>query len=392
MKYSRVYTKPQQSILLIGPRGTGKSTFIKEIAKPDLTIDLLKSSDLKLLQKDPSEIESMVAHLKPGQFVFIDEIQKIPDLLNETHRLIENKKLNFILSGSSARKLKKEGVNLLAGRARLRHMYPLTLKELNNHHDIQKVINFGTLPEAINCADLSSANDYLFSYVDTYLKEEIFQEGLTRNLNIFSKFIEVAGQYHGQILNYENISRQVEKSGDSIKAWFQILQDTLVGFFLEPYPLHLKPRESKHPKFYFFDPGIARAAEGIQNLKEFPEKVGFYLESIIINELKTYFEVHGLKHKIYYYNVPSFGDIDLIVEIKKKSISSPSQLITIEIKNSKKWETGFEKLSLFVKEEMKKQIIKQLAIYNGNHRLNKNGIDVFPIQVFIESLWQDEIF
>ncbi len=142
MKYSRVYTKPQQSILLIGPRGTGKSTFIKEIAKPDLTIDLLKSSDLKLLQKDPSEIESMVAHLKPGQFVFIDEIQKIPDLLNETHRLIENKKLNFILSGSSARKLKNEGVNLLAGRARLRHMYPLTLKELNEYSEYLKKATF----------------------------------------------------------------------------------------------------------------------------------------------------------------------------------------------------------------------------------------------------------
>ena len=281
--YTRVFLSTKRSLLLLGARGTGKSTFIRDTLKPKLTIDLLKTSDFRMLKQNPSELESMTGFLKKNDTVFIDEVQKIPELLNEVHRLIEDKKLTFYLSGSSARKLRKEGVNLLAGRATTRRFYPLSLKEISKQVPVSKLLTTGLLPMAVNSSSPEEVNDYLFSYVDTYLKEEIFQEGITRNVDLFSKFIELAGQYHAQIMNFENISREIGKSGDTIKTWFQILQDTLIGDYLEPYPLNFQSRETKHSKFYFFDHGIARAAEGVKNLPVPQEKLGFYLESIILN-------------------------------------------------------------------------------------------------------------
>ena len=299
MKFKRIYEKPKSSILLLGPRGTGKSTFIKTEAEPDLIIDLLKQETYRKLSLHPSLLEEMLSHLKPQQSVLIDEIQKIPALLDEVHRLIEDKNIIFYLTGSSARKLKKEGTNLLAGRALSKKIFCLSLKEIGSACSIQNLLFSGSLPKAVTEKNPDQINDFLFTYVETYLKEEVFQEGLTRNLNEFSKFIEVAGQYHGQIVNLANLSREIGKSGDTIKSWFQILQDTLIGQLIEPYPLKIADKETKHPRFYYFDCGVARAAQGVSNIEEIPEQRGFYLETIILNEIKTYLEVHRKKYKIF---------------------------------------------------------------------------------------------
>ncbi len=391
MRFSRLYQKPEKSILLLGPRGIGKSTFIRDEVKPALTIDLLKSVNARALSKNPSELEDMTAHLKPKQTVFIDEIQKIPELLDEVHRLIEEKNLTFILTGSSARRLKKNGVNLLGGRALQRRMFPLSMKELGSYKKVTELLTCGQLPTAVNLEDMPSVNDYLFSYVEAYLKEEVLQEGLVRNLTDFGKFIEMAGQYHGQILNFENIAREVGKSGDTIKSWFQILEDTLVGSYLEAYPLNIFPRESKHPKFYFFDNGVARASEGLRNLELMPEKRGFYLELVILNELKIYREITGADFRIFYYNVNSIGDIDFIIETKRKSLSSASQFMTLEIKHTKKWNSDFQKMSLNIRAKVPLRLQRMLAIYLGDTRLTKNEIDIFPLNSFIKALWDGEL-
>lgn len=391
-KFKRVYEKPKSSILLLGPRGIGKSTFIKDAAKPDLIIDLLKQETFRKLSLNPSLIEEMVAHLKSEQTVLIDEIQKIPALLDEVHRLIEDRHIIFLLTGSSARKLKKSGANLLAGRALSKKMYPLCLKEIDQDRSIQNLIFSGCLPKVVTLSDKDSINDFLFTYVETYLKEEVFQEGLVRNLNEFSKFVELAGQYHGQILNFENIARELGKSGDTIKSWFQILQDTLVGQLIEPYPLKIEVKETKHSKFYYFDCGVARAALGIQDLEDIPDQRGFYLETIILNELRTYFEVHRKKHKIFYYSISSGGDIDFIVETKKKTISSPAQFVGIEIKFTKKWNTDFEKTLHKVKLKCENKMVKSIGIYLGDQRLTKKNIEILPIYQFIDLLWKGEIF
>ncbi len=391
MKYKRVYRMPQTSILFLGPRGTGKSTFIKSEVKPDFVIDLLKNSTFRPLSLNPSLLEDWVAHLKSGQSILIDEIQKIPALLDEVHRLIEDRQLLFILTGSSARKLKKSSANLLAGRALSKKMYPLTLYEIGNQFSLEQLLNSGCLPRAVTEKDPEILLEYLFSYVETYLKEEIFQEGLTRNFNDFTKFIELAGRYHGQILNLENIAREVGKSGDTVKSWFQILKDTLVGYTIDPYPLNLMPKESKHPRFYFFDCGVARAAEGISSLFEIPERKGFYFETLILNELKTYFEVKKKHYKIFYYSVSSWGDLDFVIEVKKKTMSAPSQFIGIEVKYSKVWKPEFDKVLSKILTERKKQMIKSIGIYTGDKRLTRNSIEVFPLNLFIELLWSGKL-
>lgn len=387
-KYKRVYKLPQSSLLLFGPRGIGKSTFIKDIVKPDLTIDLLQAKMNRILSNNPSVLEELTGHLTSSQIVFIDEIQKIPELLDEVHRLIEEKKLIFIMTGSSARKLRKSGVNLLAGRALTKKMFPLTLFELAGEKNLNQLLWSGTLPKSVLEKNDEMADEYLSSYVQTYLKEEIFQEGLARNLSQFSHFIEIAGQYHGMILNFENISREVGVSGDTIKSWFQILEDTLVGILVQPYQLNIFKNETKHPRFYFFDSGIARAAEGITNLSDHSERRGFYFEGLLLNELRTYAEVNKQKWNIYFYNVPGLGDIDFIIETKRKSINKPAEFISIEVKLAKKWDAKFEKMTFAVKEKKSKNLKRAIAIYLGEHRLTKNGLEIFPLDQFINELWK----
>jgi predicted AAA+ superfamily ATPase len=300
---------------------------------------------------------------------------------------IEEKKLIFLLTGSSARKIRKSGVNLLAGRALSKKMFPLTLFEVGDEKKLDELIEFGTLPKSVTEKDSELCNEYLASYVQTYLKEEVFQEGLTRNLAQFSHFIELAGQYHGQILNFENIGREIGTSGDTIKAWFQILEDTLVGTLLPAYRLNIAKNETRHSRFYFFDPGVARASEGLIDIKESPERKGFYFEGLLLNELRAYAEVNQKKWNFYYYNTPSTGDVDFIIELRRKGISKPAEFITLEVKLSKKWDPKFEKMSLLLKEKHPKSVKRMLAIYLGDKRLTRNGIEIFPLSQFVKELW-----
>jgi uncharacterized protein len=378
-------------MMLLGPRGTGKSTFVKEVLKPYLTIDLLHNKTFRALQLNPSSLEELVGHVKPSQCVFIDEVQKIPELLDEVHRLIENLGLQFILTGSSARKLRKTGVNLLAGRAISRKMFPLTLKEIGKLRPIQTVLVNGALPRAVTDDDNEAVDEYLATYVETYLKEEIFQAGLTRNLSTFSKFIELAGQYHGMVLSYEAIARDLGVSGDTVRAWFQILIDTLLGSVLPAYPLHMERNETKHGRFYLFDAGVARAAEGLRDFTETPERKGFYFEGILLNELKAYCEVKRKNWRLFFYSAPGLGDIDFIIETRRKTMSAPAQIITLEVKLAREWKPGFDKLSQRVREKCPKQVARSLGVYLGNRRLSRSGVEVFPLNAFLDELWNDKL-
>lgn len=388
MKFKRVYSFPKNSIFLFGPRGIGKSTLVRDSLKPDLTIDLLQAKFHRALSINPSHLEELTGHLKESQTVFIDEIQKIPELLDEVHKLIEEKKLIFYLTGSSARKLKKSGVNLLAGRAFSKKMFPLTLFEIGTARKLDHILQYGSLPKSVQEKDDELAEEYLASYVQTYLREEVFQEALTRNIAQFSHFIEVAGQYHGLILNFENIAREVGTSGDTIKAWFQILEDTLVGALVPAYRLNMAKNETKHSRFFFFDSGVARVAEGLKDFSEVPERKGFYFEGLILNELRIYAEVHKKKWNIYFYNIPSSGDIDFIIETKRKGLSQPAEFITLEVKLAKKWDSKFEKTSLAVKEKRPKNVKRMLAVYLGEKRLTKNQMEIFPLEQFVKELWR----
>jgi predicted AAA+ superfamily ATPase len=387
----RIYPKRRTSIMLLGPRGTGKSTFVREALKPDLTIDLLHNKTYRQLHLEPSRIEELVGHLARGQVVFVDEVQKIPELLDEVHRLIEDKGLLFVLTGSSARKLRTSGVNLLAGRAISKKMYPLTLREIGKRRPLETVLRNGGLPRAVTDNDNESVDEYLATYVETYLKEEVFQEGLTRNLANFSRFVECAGQYHGMTLNYESVARDLGVSGDTVRSWFQILIDTLVGSVLPAYPLNMERNETKHSRFYLFDAGVARAAEGLIDFFETPERRGYYFEGLILNELKAYCEVHRKNWRLFYYSAPGVGDIDFVVETRRKTMSAPARLITIEVKLAKEWKGAYEKLSLRIREKCPKQTSRSIGIYTGTRRLTRTGLEVFPLAQFLDELWDGKL-
>jgi len=229
----RGYQIPSKSFFLFGPRGVGKSTWIKERGGYALKVDLLKHATFLELSRDPSLLEAQTRHLKKGDVVFIDEIQKIPQLLDEVHRLMEDRGLEFILTGSSARKLKRVGANLLAGRAHTYKMFPLTLRELGVTYPIEELLRIGTLP--IVFKDSAAAEETLVSYVDTYLKEEIREEALVRKVADFQRFLANAGSLNASVINFQSVARDSGKSVPTIQSWFQILEETLLGSFLPSY-------------------------------------------------------------------------------------------------------------------------------------------------------------
>ena len=247
----RTLTAPRASFFLFGPRGTGKTTWVRHEYPDAHRIDLL---DEALYQSYLADIGRFAGELQaavPGSWVFVDEIQRLPALLNEVHRYIEGSGLRFILTGSSARKLKQAGVNLLGGRALHTRMYPFLPHELGADFDFDTVLRHGSLPVVWNAADRAAA---LRSYVQLYLKEEIKGEALVRNLAGFARFLPVAALFHGQTLNVASAARDAEVSRTTLAGYVEILEDTLVAFRLPAYDPKLRVRERKHPKLYWIDP------------------------------------------------------------------------------------------------------------------------------------------
>ncbi|MCX6991234.1 MAG: AAA family ATPase [Chlamydiae bacterium] len=325
---------PKHSFFLFGPRGTGKSTLLKKSFAPQdcLWLDLLDSSIEEQLFLNPSNLYAMVKALpKETIYVIIDEIQKVPALLDEVHRLIEEKTGKiFILTGSSARKLKHGGANLLAGRAFVYHLYTLSCFELKERFDLEKALQFGTLPKIYSLDDDLEKGDFLRSYADTYLKEEIWNEQLIRKLPPFRRFLEVAAQCNGKIINYANIARDVGVDDKTIKEYFCILEDTMIGFFLESYHHSFRKRLMEKPKFYFFDPGVVRSLSRRLSVPLVPKTVAYgeAFEHFILLEfirLGSYFQPD---YRFSFIRTPSDVEVDLVVERPGKP------LLCIEIKSS----------------------------------------------------------
>lgn len=385
-----MYKVPKSSFFLFGPRGTGKSTWFKNVLKPDLSIDLLKSSEFLELQRNPSHLEDKVAHLAENSLILIDEVQKLPVLLNEVHRLIESHSLRFGLTGSSSRKLKNAEVNLLGGRAHTYRFFPFSFFELKNKISINEALKFGTLP--IVFKDIDLAEETLAAYVETYLKEEIKEEAAVRKIDDFSRFLEIAGQLNGHILNYENLAREAGKASNTIQAWYQILEDTLLGVRVPSFRPGFKVRELAQAKFYWFDPGVALAAAGL--LRDGPDDTmrGYCLETLVLNEIRIYNEVSRKKCEIQYYSTPGSGEIDFIIHTKKKSPYKMGEFISIEVKSSKKWKSGFEAASWSLFEYSKGSHAKMYGVYLGTEILTNKRFTTLPFLKFVEDLHAGKIF
>ncbi len=263
------------SFFLFGPRGVGKSTLIQNQIMSDksLYIDLLKFKEKADLLANPDSLESRIL---PGtEWVIIDEVQKVPALLDTVHRLIEERGIKFALSGSSARKIRHGGSNLLAGRAFVYNLHPLTAAEIGEEFNLLDLLSWGALPKIFSFSDMQSKREYLDSYALTYLQEEIWNEHLVRDLNPFRRFLGVAAQSNGKILNYSNIAEDVRLDIKTVQNYFQILEDTLLGFMLEPYHPSLRQRQKANPKFYLFDLGVTRALTNDFALSLSPQSLGF---------------------------------------------------------------------------------------------------------------------
>ena len=227
--YARLLPTPTGSVFLFGPRGTGKTTWIRDRFPTAATYDLLDTREALRLSKAPGDLYRELATLPPGSWAVIDEVQKVPDLLNEVHRLIETHGLRFLLSGSSARKLRQRGVNLLAGRAVTTTMFPLVSAELDFELDVERALSEGTLPMALTG---DNPPDYLRTYAETYLVQEVQAEALTRNLGAFARFLEIAARQNAQATNATSIARDAGIDRRTVQSHFSILTDTLIGYWL----------------------------------------------------------------------------------------------------------------------------------------------------------------
>jgi len=332
----------------------------------------------------------MTGNLPEKSWVIIDEIQKLPRLLDEVHRLIEERNWRFALSGSSARKLRKGGVNLLGGRALTRELAPFSSKELEESFDLEFSIQWGMMPWIQ--LDREKAADVLNSYVNTYIKEEIKEEGLVRNLQPFLRFLGVAGQLNGQQVNALNIAREAAVPRSTVDVYFSILQDTLLGHFLPPYRPHLKVREQSHSKFYWFDPGVARAAAGL--LFDKPDRLwmGTALETLIFHELRVYNQISGANRPIYYYRTAGGTEIDFVIETAKRQASSKARIVCIEVKTAQKWDRKWEKPMRSIKSQEGPEVERMLGAYMGSRAYHFDGIDIMPVTQFLSSLYEGRIF
>ncbi len=323
----------QHSFFLFGPRGVGKSTLLKQSFASDtsLWLDLLDSSIEEQFTRNPSDLYAIVKALpKEITHVIIDEIQKIPKLLDEVHRLIEETDKQFILTGSSKRKLKHGAANLLAGRAFVYNLYPLSCFELNDRFDLESSLRWGTLPKIFALSSDTEKEAFLRSYADTYLKEEIWNEQVIRKLPPFRKFLEVAAQCNGKIINYSNLAKDVGVDDKTIKEYFCILEDTLIGFFLEPFHNSFRKRLVEKPKFYFFDPGVVRSLSRRLSVPLTAQTTAYgeAFEHAILLEfirLGNYFQPD---YRFSFIRTASDVEIDLVVERPGKP------LLCIEIKSS----------------------------------------------------------
>lgn len=311
------------SFLLLGARGTGKSTLLRErfADRPTVWVDLLEPELEERLSRRPAALRELIAATPAADWVVIDEIQKVPALLDIVHGCIEGslgrgRRVRFAMTGSSARRLKRGAVNLLAGRAFVYHLFPLTSRELGSAFDLSRCLRFGTLPATLAFDTDSDRAEFLRAYARTYLREEVWSEHLIRRLDPFRRFLEVAAQCNGEILNFSNIARDVGVDHKTVASYFEILEDTLLGFMLEPWHSSVRKRQRQSPKFWWFDAGIARALSGLLTVDIVPRSGGFgrAFEHLVIVEIMRAADYARSDFRFFYLRTKDDAEIDLIIE------------------------------------------------------------------------------
>jgi len=369
--------RPDRSFFLFGPRGTGKSTWLRQTLPAARWYDLLHSDVYLRLLADPAEFRREVEALTPGTWVVVDEVQRVPALLNEVHALVAShpRRWMFALCGSSARKLRRMDTNLLAGRAVNRTFFPLVWQELGGAIAIDDILCHGLLPAVRS--DPEAATDILEAYASNYLREEIQQEALTRDLASFTRFLRVAALLNAQVVNVANIARESAVARPTVQRYFDVLVDTLVGVWLPAWQPRVKVREAAHPKFYLFDPGVVRAAAGRLRAPLHDSERGPALETWVQHELRAHLAHAGVGGELAYYRTPAGVEVDFVW-------SGPEYAVGIEVKAARRWRpadgTGLRDL------HQRGVIRRAIGVYGGARAQKDGPIQVLPVREFLDQL------
>ena len=376
--FTRQLLLPDRSFFLFGPRATGKTTWLRQVLPGDaLWFDLLRIDTVLGLSRRPESFRQQVEAGPRGRWIVVDEVQRLPALLGEVHALIAEhpRAYRFALSGSSARKLRRLDVDLLAGRAINRQFFPLTASEFGGHADPDLVLRFGLLPQVHD--EPEAALDILDAYVANYVREEIQQEALVRSLDSFARFLEVAALLNGQIVNVARIARDAGVARPTVQGYFATLIDTLVGFWLPAWRRRAKVKEVGRPKFYFFDPGVARALGGRLREPLDAGERGFLLETWVLHELRAAIAYQSLGGHLSYWRTPSGSEVDFVW-------TRGSRAVGVEVKASTTWRR--EDGAALKKLAEAGVLTAGHGVYTGARELKDGPVRVWPLHRFFAQL------
>lgn len=364
------------AMFLFGGRQTGKSTLLKERFPKAVYIDLLKSDVRNRFKQHPEEFRESLLRYPPETLVVVDEIQKVPDLLDEVHWLMVEKGLWFILSGSSARKIKKSSANNLGGRAIPETLFPLVSAEIPDF-DLERAVQNGMIPRHYAVAN---ARNRMRAYIDLYLKEEIIEEALVQNADEFVRFMEVAAIMDGEILNYENVASDCEVSANTVKAYYKILVDTLLGFEVPAYRKVIKRKLYKAPRFYYFDVGIANHLTKRYHLAPRTPEYGHAFEHLIMQEIAAYLGYTNSDEELTYWHTYENLEVDAVIGDAR---------VAIEIKSKEHIDHDDKKgVTEFAKEHPD---TRQIIVSRDRISRRSGDVDLYYVTDFFKALWAGEI-
>ncbi len=377
--YHRIFdieNRLDEAMFLFGGRQTGKSTLLKERFPKAVYFDLLNSELRNRFKQNPELFRESLLRYPPQTLVIVDEIQKVPDLLEEVHWLMVNKGLWFILSGSSARKIRKSGANNLGGRAIPETLYPLVSAEIPDF-DLDRAVQNGMIPRHYMVAN---ARNRMKGYIELYLKEEIIEEALVQNVDDFVRFMEVAAIMDGEILNYENVAGDCEVSANTVKAYYKILTDTLLGFEVPAYRKVIKRKLYKSPRFYYFDVGIANYLTKRHHLASKTPEYGHAFEHLVMQEIVAYLGYSGSDEELSYWHTYEDLEVDAVIGDAR---------VAIEIKSTEKVDHDHKKgLIEFAKEHPE---TKQILVSRDRISRRSGDVDLYYVTDFFKALWAGEI-